>query len=49
MHLQDREVRNMDQLAEVLDKPIDYQTVQKIREQEKQRTYAYLTTELTRD
>ena len=48
MHLQDREVRNMAHLAEVLDKTIDYQSVQEIREREKKRTYAYLTTELAR-
>lgn len=48
MALQDREVKKMDQLAAVLEKPIDYQAVQEIREREKQRTYTYLTTELTR-
>lgn len=48
MHLQDREVRNMGSLKEVLETNIDYQAVQEIREREKQRTYAYLKTELAR-
>lgn len=46
--LQSREVKNMDRLAEVLDVPIDYQTVEGIRAREKQRAYTYLETELTR-
>lgn len=46
--LQNREVQNMDRLAEVLDAPIDYQTVEEIRAREKQRAYTYLETELTR-
>ena len=46
--LQNREVQNMDQLAEVLDKTIDYRSVKKILDREKQRTHSYLATELMR-
>ena len=48
LHLQDREVRHMDQLANVLDASVDYRVVKEIRDKEKQRTYTYLTTELMR-
>lgn len=46
--LQSREVQKMNQLAKVLDAPINYEIVEEIRRCERQRTYEYLTTELMR-
>ena len=48
LNLQNREVRHMEQLEEVLDAPVDYRAVTEILDREKQRSYEYLTTELMR-
>lgn len=48
VNLRSREVQHIDQLANVLETPIDYQAVKTILDSEKQKTYSYLTTELMR-